>query len=176
MTRCWLLLVVVVLVGCGDDGAGPRLPTSPTTVTPWPTAPVDPRFDDAFWAQLVYNAYDEPGDLTGRTSWVLDDPTRMNVYLRTTPWPAAVPRSWSTWIGDNIPRWVQELTGMTWYGQYEEGPERADRAGWITMRFIDPATEYEGYGARTSAAGSESDRTPARSGWIGPTGSVRIRC
>ncbi len=110
----------------------------------WPVRPIDLEFNDTFWTQLVYGQHDDPGDLMSRTSWVLDSPSRMNIYLRTTNWPHHRLRldEWLAWMEDAWPVLVERMTGAPWRGRFETGSERANQLDWITIRLIDPAKEY----------------------------------
>ena len=51
---------------------------------------------------------------------------------------------WLTWMEDAWAVWVERMTGAPWRGRFETGPERANQQDWITIRLIDPATEYPG--------------------------------
>ncbi len=117
-------IVVCVLTGCDDAGRSfPRLPTSPTSVTTstWPVKPVDRRFDDAFWLQLVYN--DQPS-FRYPASRVLVDPGRLNVYVDVSRWPAALPQAeWLPWIKRQWSGWIRSMTGETWTGSFESGTD-----------------------------------------------------
>ena len=150
-----LILLILLSVAC--EGS-PSAPTSETAAADRPVLsalpsrdPItlrhaDRQFSDRFWQQFIYNQNDRPTHLSSRTSWVLANPDTMNVYLRTDPWPHAflARDSWIPWIRQAVGVWVSQLTGETWRGRVETGPERASLSGWITIRFIDPATEYTG--------------------------------
>ena len=140
MTRWWLPLVVVGLAGCGEDWSV-RLPTSPTPVTTWvttstwPTRPVDPRFDDAFWRQLVYYSYSYPNDVGTMRSRVLD--YKPNFYIRlSNDEGRRLDLDWQLpHIRRLIPQAVAEITGEPFRGRIEEGmADRSDR-DWIHVRF-----------------------------------------
>ena len=107
-----------------------------------PGRPVDPQFNDAFWREFVYNSDPGAGFMRSR---VLPAPATVNVYLRTDPWPPAdadfARDVWIPRIRDQLGSLVRQLTGATWGGHFETGPERANQNGWITIRFVDPATE-----------------------------------
>ena len=107
----------------------------PATAQVWPK---DADFNDRFWRELVYDEYEEPSGVADGVSFVLPDPTAMNVYLRTDPWPRNLPRNvWIPRIRDQIGSVVHQLTGERWQGQLATGPERTDQSGWITIRFLD---------------------------------------
>ena len=104
--------------------------------------PVDARFNDAFWRELVYG--DDLGEYS--RSAVLPDPARMHVYLRDDPWPSGFPRDvWIPRIRDQIGSVVHQLTGEPWLGHFVTGLEREDQIGWITIRFADFAVEFAGW-------------------------------
>ena len=102
-----------------------------------PVRPVDPRFNDAFWREFVYEGH--PADDRGEpiiSSRVLPSPATVSFYLRTEPWPAKLPRDvWIPRIRDQLGSMVSQLTGTPWRGRFETGPERANRTNWITIRF-----------------------------------------
>ena len=165
------IVVAALLAGCaGDSPTGPTpVPVVRPPVPPPPPPPPPPSatmFNDTFWSALVYNQYSKPGELRTRVSWVLSNPTTMNVYLRTDPWPHdyLVRETWVPWIRDHLDGWVSELTGAPWRGRFVTGPERSKRYGWITIRLIDPATEYAGNWAAWCGYA-----------WVGsPTGEIWI--
>ena len=126
ITGAGLFVLAIALAGCGDDGPL-RLPTSPTpvtitrptTTTTWPTRPVDPRFDDAFWRELVYRGTDYS------RSRVMVDPGRLNVYADVSSWPDALPQGeWLPWIERQWSGWIRAMTGQPWTGRLESGPAR----------------------------------------------------
>ena len=143
MRRCLPVLVLCGLAGCGEDGPL-RSPTAPsavtvappptTTTSTWPTRPVDPRFDDAFWRQLVYGVDDYT------RSRVMVDPGRLNVYVDVSEWPAALPQAeWLPWIERQWGGWIRSMTGQTWTGRLESGPARSlaggGSPGWIVIEW-----------------------------------------
>ena len=142
-------LVVGLSTGCSDNDGPLRLPTSPTPVTTtrptttttstWPVKPVDQRFDDAFWRELVYNESSR-GTLQYSRSRVMVDPGRLNVYVDVSQWPAELPQAeWLPWIERQWPGWIRTMTGQTWTGRLESGPARSvaggGAAGWIVIRW-----------------------------------------
>ena len=102
-------------------------------------SPPQPKFDDRFWRELVYNAHDKPGDLAGSVSWVM--PTASpNVYIRTTNLePSDV-----DYMRREIPGIVRQVTGETYAGRIEHGTDEAERRGWIIVRTVtrDQAPEF----------------------------------
>lgn len=127
-----VVLAALLLVGCDST------PTSPTPVaepedrfapTTRTVRPVDPRFDDAFWRQFVFNAYAAPDELSWRTTkvltivpnvwiWTLDDTHQAEEAVRRL-----------------FPRTYRELTGRPYTGRIESGPHDRNEWGWITVEF-----------------------------------------
>ena len=151
--RAAIIVLSVLAVAC--EGS----PSAPTSVTADADRPEllglplrDPTtlrssgFMDHYWQQLIYRQHDAPGTLSGRVSWVLPNPATMNVYLRTTPWPHnhLTRSSWVPWIQRQVSTWVRQISGYAWRGRFETGGERSRRTGWITIRLIDPDTEWTG--------------------------------
>ncbi len=113
----------------GPSGATePQEPDEPEDVT---TSTPDPRFNDRYWRELVYNDFDNPGSSETGQSWVLDDPAIVNVYIDTSNWPEGLPGEiareiWLPWMREQMPRIVEQLTGETWRGRFEHGPGHSD--------------------------------------------------
>ena len=112
----------------------------------WPVRPVDPRFDDAFWSELVYGGTDYS------RSRVLVDPGRLNVYVDVSSWPDALPQGeWLPWIERQWSGWIRTMTGEPWTGRLESGPERnlmgGGSPGWIVI-------QWKGQLAAVSACGT----------------------
>ena len=126
---------VALLTGCSDVR---QFPTEPTQTTSAP-----PTFESWFYNHLIYNAHDEPGDLSGRVSMVLST-TSPNVYIRTT--------NLSTFklaaLHQEIPRIIAAVTGAPYAGRVSAGQDRVDAAGWITIRVVtlDEATPHQEHG------------------------------
>ena len=86
MTRTTLILVTFVMATGYGDSAIPTSPT-PVIVPPPPprqfdVRPVDSRFNDQFWQQLVFNQYDDPNPSRDRRwSRTFDNPSP-NVYIK----------------------------------------------------------------------------------------------
>ena len=96
---------------------------------------VDPRFDDHFWRQFVFNHLEDPYPL-GNRSWVLEAP--LNVYIRLGD-PAGllvVSEDQRDHIVRAVPQLAQQLTGSRYRGRIESGLEDRNRTGWITVRFV----------------------------------------
>ena len=81
-----LCLALAILAGCDKETAR-RRPVGPTPLPPPPppidVRPVDPRFNDQFWQQLVFDVFDD-----SRYGWdqitVIDRPAVMRLYIATT--------------------------------------------------------------------------------------------
>ena len=112
---------------------GARL--TPTT----PTRPVDQRFNDAFWRQIIFNKYDYPGE--GYGSYVLDASV-MRLYIATT-----TPGGRRVLFGGGLAQMIEEgpkygrqlsgrnLIGRSRTGTYQEVERHRARnePGWITI-------------------------------------------
>ena len=139
-----LCLAFVVLAGCDPDTPR-RSPVGPSPrVTPTPIAvrPVDARFRDRFWQQLVFDQYDDPGRWFG--SYVLET-TSPNVYIRMSD-PTGrrvVSHQQRDHIQRAVPQLVQQLTGRAYRGRVESGIADRTRRGWITVRFVTYEEEPE---------------------------------
>ena len=101
----------VLVVGPGCRDATPTAPTSVVELKPDPDPPrdvrrpVDPRFDDRFWRELVFNAYAKPDEPSWRTTMVLTFVP--NVWIWTRDDTARAERE----IRRLFPRTYRELTG-----------------------------------------------------------------
>lgn len=144
--RLALVAATALFAGCHQLS-----PTEPTPVSrpPTPTiAPEPPRqsfqilfaFDPYFWRSLVYNAHDDPGDLTGRVSYVFDLDNIPNFYIRRSRFGDHEPGCEYRWSRHDIakmqraiPRLVRQLTGQPYRGRVIEGCEDRDEVGWITI-------------------------------------------
>ena len=155
------LLVAVLTVACGDNDS----PISPTRVTtaptpaPDPTRPVDERFVDDFWQELIFNRYDYPND--DYVVYVLET-TSPNFYIRLgdADGRRVVPDFEETYMRSAIPLTTDILTGESYRGQIESGlSDRTNRRGWITIRIVtdeeDPGTA--GYCASTLVGGDPGE-------------------
>ena len=136
-------VALILLSACG-----PSLPTEPTPVTrppvlitpPVRTFTVDFAFDPYFWRSLVYNAHDDPGDLTGRVSYVFDLDNIPDFYIRRSRFGDHEPGCEYRWSRHDIakmqraiPRLVRQLTGRPYRGRVIEGCEDRNEVGWITI-------------------------------------------
>ncbi len=113
---------------------------TPTT----PVRPVDARFRDRFWQELVFDQYDDPGRMTTRRSWVLENPSP-NVYIRMgdPTGRRVVSYKLRDHMQKAIPRLATQLTGRSYRGRIESGIGDRKRPGWITVRFVTQEEEPE---------------------------------
>ena len=101
--------------------------------------PPDPRFNDAFWRELVFDDFERPGNLDGRLTEVLRN-TSPNFYLGVDFifslelfGQHGTADSYIDYMRKAIPPLVQQLTGSPFTGRIEHGRRRAPRPGWITV-------------------------------------------
>ena len=133
-----LLALALVVAGCGDS---PTAPTpvdpdrQPFVVTPDPTPdttrPVDARFDDAFWRELVFDQYSNPGPLTGKRTRVWEFVP--DIYVRTTSSTPEMLRI----VREKVPQAFRELTGWRFTGRITEGMQDRIPVDTITIAFQD---------------------------------------
>ena len=130
---------VAIRVTVTDGRGGSASDTVTIQVSALPTRPVDPRFDDQFWRELVFNQFDKPGTIGQQVSWMLTT-TSPNVYIRMgDPTGRRVVSSGQRdYMRRAIPRLAEQLTGQPYRGQIEDGIADRERRGWITVRFITP--------------------------------------
>ena len=119
-----------------------------------PTRPVDARFDDQFWRQLVFNQFDYPGTVGRQMTRVLET-TSPNVYIRMgdPTGRRVVSYGQRDHIRRAIPRLAEQLTGQPYRGRIEDGIADRTQPGWITVRFVTQEEEpdiSEGACARAS--------------------------
>ncbi len=98
----------------------------------------EPTFNGTFWSRLIYNAFDKPGDLSGRVSWVMPT-TSPNVYI----WTRNVDSSALAYRRREIPRIVEAVTGRPYSGRVDYGPNDRELIGWITIRVVTVDQEPE---------------------------------
>lgn len=166
--RMCAAVILVLLAACG----GGETNTFPGAPSPTPTArldirPVDPRFDDPFWREFVFNGFDDAGGVSRNRVLVLPDPSP-DFYIQTTGhgWtltPAEV-REWSR----TIERTVQDFTGQPYRGRIESGrQEQPARNGRIIVLKTLPSRELPECG--TALRG-------ALAGWLRVTRSRNSAC
>ena len=141
-----IAILVAVCVGACDSPTVPT-PPPPRVVAPPPPPPPPPRtftidfaFDAAFWRALIYNAHDEPGNLSERVSRVFDLDNIPDFYIRRSRFGDDQPGCEYRWsrhdiakMQNAIPRLVEQLTGRRYRGQVIQGCENRDQVGWITI-------------------------------------------
>ena len=146
MHRLMIVVVCVSVFGCGDG------PTAPTPVRPdllpvvetidttprRDTRPVDPRFDDAFWRELVFDQYENPGTLTGKRTRVWEFVP--DIYLRTTSSTPEMLRI----VREKVPQAFRDLTGLRFTGRITEGMQDRIPVDTITIAFQDGGLGYCG--------------------------------
>ena len=135
MKARWALLVLLAgtPLACIDSPAAPTPATEPAPAS----RPADPRFDDRFWRELIFNEHDAPGD--GDFVRVLSNPSP-NVYVRlgdATGTRRVVSDDQFDHIRRVLPPLAEQVTGQPYHGRIvAEIEERGDREGWITVRFV----------------------------------------
>ena len=94
----------------------------------------DPRFDDTFWRQLVYNAHDEPGPMGLRRARTLTKP--MGVYIKTTD-ETGQPALSAELVSEAaalLQQWGEQWTGRRIVSRISSGPDHpGERQGWIVV-------------------------------------------
>ena len=133
------LVVLVTLVACNDSPTGPSTFTDPGS----PSRPVESRFDDAFWRQLVFDQFDNPNTIASTRTRV--NATSLNVYIRMgdPTGRRVVSFDQRDDMRRAIPRLAEQLTGQPYRGVIEDGIGDRTRAGWITVRFVTVEEEPE---------------------------------
>ena len=135
MKACQILLLLVavgVIAGC-ESSQSPVAPTPLTSVEPPSTPSRKNLFNGTFWGQLIYNAYDNPGDLSGRSSLVLQTHSP-SVHIRTARLPTSAVAS----MRQAIPGIVEAVTGTPYAGYVHASISDVTRSGWITIRVVPP--------------------------------------
>ncbi|MYN64772.1 MAG: hypothetical protein F4X11_07060 [Acidobacteria bacterium] len=132
-------------------------PGAPTQEPARTSRPADPRFDDRFWRELIFNEHDAPGQ--GDFVRVLSNPSP-NVYVRlggAGGTRRVVADDRLAHIREVLPLLAEQITGRPYDGRIESGiEERGDREGWITVRFVTPE-EYPDIGASCGLATPGAD-------------------
>ena len=141
---------------CGNLQAAGTLTRGARFTPTVPMRPVDARFRDRFWQELVFNQHSDPGNITTRRSWVLENPSP-NVYIRMGDprGRRVVSHQQRDHIRRAVPELVSQLTGSPYRGRIESGIEDRTRRGWITVRFV---TQEEEPGACRGVVWPGADR------------------
>ena len=114
-----------------------------TVPPPTPDSSADPRFDDAFWQELVFEQFSNPFTLDQKVIQVLNT-TSPNVYIYTGFGHQAIPDEHVGIIRAAIPTAAEQLTGQRYTGRIESGTEHvSERVGWINVRYF---TDADGHG------------------------------
>ena len=141
----YVILLLALIVGACDSPTTPTPPPRtiappPVVVTPPRTVTIDFAFDPAFWRALIYNAHDEPDNLSGRVSRVFDLDNIPDFYIRRSRFGDDQPGCEYRWsrhdiakMQSAIPRLVAQLTGRRYRGQVIQGCENRNQVGWITI-------------------------------------------
>lgn len=98
--------------------------------------PVDPRFDDQYWRELVFDGHEKPSAVASAVTWVLETPSP-NFYIRLDN------PGWPDWPSDRqvdlmreaIPRLAEQLTGQPYRGRIETGDADILGPGRISVVF-----------------------------------------
>lgn len=155
MNRLCALLALLAggPLACLESPAGP---TAEPPQTP-ASRPADPRFDDRFWQELIFNEHDAPGQ--GDFVRVLSNPSP-SVYVRLGDAGGTrrvVADARLDHIREVLPLLAEQITGRPYDGRIESGiEERGDREGWITVRFV-TQEEHPAIGASCGLAAPGSD-------------------
>ena len=121
----------------------------------------DPRFDDKYWRELLYNDYASPGSFEDthqfRITKVLSDPSNLNIYVVTEDWPLGLPNKisreiWLPWMKEQTPSIIMQLTGKSWKGRFDEGPALDKEGNWVVITVKDDPR----YKCRAEASVGES--------------------
>ena len=103
-----------------------------------PIRPVDARFDDRYWQELVFDQGDrwEKQDIAQRVTTVLET-TSPNFYIRldNPGWPDWPPDNLVARMREAIPRLAEQLTGQPYRGRIETGNADREEQGWISVVF-----------------------------------------
>lgn len=103
-------------------------------------------YNDRFWQELVYDAYDEPGGPKDYI-WTIDDPLPgFYLWLGDPAGRRVADESWIAWARRNFPRAVEALTGERYHGRIEGGLVDRNETGWITVVFDTPPHENDSSG------------------------------
>ena len=146
--RLIIIVASLSVASCSGDSNSPASPSSifegPITDS-GPSRPVDSRFNDAFWRQLVFDQFDRPNTIDNPSTRTRVLSTSLNVYIRMDD-PTGrrvVSFDQRDHMRRAIPRLAEQLTGQPYRGAIEEGIGDRKRAGWITVRFVTYEEEPE---------------------------------
>ena len=118
------------------------------------------QYDDQFWQELVYNAYDGDGMRAEHEYiWVLDDPLPgFYLWLGDPEGRQVASNAWISYAQRNFPRAVEALTGEPYRGKIEWGLTNREETGWITVVFDAPPYELEEPSCGRALVGADPGR------------------
>ena len=138
-----LVLAAALLAGCGGGApTGPApLPAPPTPPARPPTPAPPPDFDQQFWAELAFDAFDCPSGEKGNFDSCAERPALEHRVLRTLPDPSpnfhirteGFTVAEVAEIESMLPELAEELTGERYDGEITTGPDGMVREGWILI-------------------------------------------
>ena len=130
------LIIIVASIGTTFCSGGS--PNSPTSIFGGPSRPVESRFNDAFWRQLVFDQFDSPNTIDDPSTRIRVPAKNLNVYIRMgdPTGRRVVSYDQRDHMRRAIPRLAEQLTGEPYTGSIEEGIGDRKRSGWITVRFV----------------------------------------
>ena len=140
MKKLCMAAATLAAAACSEGGS--PAPAAPTLTTPAPAVvndvrPVDPRFDDEFWKELVYgHSPDRPGDFNGLSHSRVWN-TVPAIYIKTTDdrGDQAIDQHLLDDIVAAIPGFVAQVTGESYTRTVETGTDGADRDGYVVILF-----------------------------------------
>ena len=162
--------IVALLIGCEQA----TTPTTPTTGRPnetvscqrgetrywnsdtrryecrrlpqatYDTKPVDHRFNDQYWRELVFDQYDRHGTLNNRVTWPFPHHSP-SLYIRMgdPTGRRVVSYQHRDHMRRAFPRLVRQITNEPWNGEVRDGIEDFSAPDWITVRFVTQEEEPE---------------------------------
>ena len=134
--RAIILVVALACAACDHPPREPRGPSNPlsptTTTTPPASNGVDPRFDDLFWRQLIYDAYDRDGDVSPES--IIQRPGRTRHFTIVT---ADMPPDLVARIEQTIPDLWRQVTGNPYTGEIHRDRDIGMPYGWTAISVAD---------------------------------------
>ena len=91
----------------------------------------DPRFNDTFWQEMIFNQRDDPGTLSTMVSHVFGTTRSPNVYIVTDE----MPDGYADIIARRVPFVFWQVTGRRYNGRIERGSDEPLRPGWINVTY-----------------------------------------
>ena len=92
--------------------------TTPTSIFGGPSRPVESRFNDAFWRQLVFDQFDSPNTIDDPSTRIRVPAKNLNVYIRMgdPTGRRVVSYDQRDHMRRAIPRLAEQLTGEPYTG------------------------------------------------------------